>query len=713
MAYVKGQPFKPQFTDPATNTLMSNGTIEFYLTGTSTPTPFYTDSAGTSGGTSLALDIGGKPSTDVFFDTAITYKLVVKNAAGGTVDTLEPFTVGSIAEIATIADIRTASLADKGSIQTLGYASAGDGGGATYWADTNDNSTADDGFLCIVSADGIRFKLQIDGPCNIKTAGAVGDGVTDNTAAIQATINTGASVHMPDGVFAFASQITNPDMVPITGPGKLLFTGSGEHAFIFGAADGSAHQYPSTVMSNIYLERATKDWTDAYGGVCLFNTEGHQLTIHSRNFYYPVYMQGNDAGCTFNNYYIKLAGDGVSQILMHSSGTTGWVNQNNIYGGRFFTISATSSALDVSGIEFKADASTLNGNVFYNPSFELYNTGAGITQAFKGSGTTTDIAIKNQLIGGRLEATNYLLGGKGVFENEFSPASTQYAASTVSDLLNPDSADDLLVLMQNKFDVIAGDLGLDEVRTIATLNRTNMVTQQPAGTELGCKPARGVIFEAAAVDQLVFHDAAITLKHDSFVNASSDTVIGFLLDFRNVQEDYTKIITVKAVTAATGGRVAAVCFDGSYNNLEGSGDCSLTFNSGNGLYRTGSDLTSLASEQKIAFGADVDYAIVGVVQGGAAADLRSMEILAIGRADIHICYDPQAVTGLTVKTVNSIAVSPIIDSDTPMATQSPLTPVSGNSYAAGTDVNNADPAAAEAAGWVYNGSAWLAKAALT
>lgn len=96
MAYVKGQPFKPQFTDPATNTLMSNGTVEFYLTGTSTPTPYYTDSSGTAGGTSLTLDSGGKPSTDVFFDTTITYKLVVKNAAGGVVETLDPFFISDV-----------------------------------------------------------------------------------------------------------------------------------------------------------------------------------------------------------------------------------------------------------------------------------------------------------------------------------------------------------------------------------------------------------------------------------------------------------------------------------------------------------------------------------------------------------------------------------------------------------------------------------------
>ncbi len=550
---------------------------------------------------------------------------------------------------------------------------------------------------------------------NIDRYGAVSGGsASTNATAIQNAIDSGYPVLVPEGDYDFDSQITNPDVVPITCEGRLTFTGSGEHAFIFGAADGSAHQYQSTIVSSIWLERETKDWTDVYGGVCLFNTEGHQLVIHSRNFYYPVYMQGFDAGCTFNNYWIKLAGDGVSQILQHAAGTTGWCNQNNIYGGRLFTASDTSSALDVTGIELKCDSSaTINGNVWYNTSCELYNVGAGDTQAFKGSGTNSDVAIKNQLVGGRLEQTTYFLGGKGVFENEFHPASTQFSASSATQLLNPDSADDQLVLMQNKFDVIAGDLGLDDARPIASLNKTNMVTQQPVATERGCKPARGVIYEAAAVDQLVFHDADISLKHDSFVNGASDTILGFLLDMRNVSEDYTKIVTLKATTAATGGRFAAVCFDGSYVNLEDTDDCNLTFNAGNGLYRTGADITADNAEQKIAFGDNVKFAIVGVVQGSADADLQSLEIFAPGRSDIRICYDTQVVTGIGVATVDSISVSPIVDSDVPMATEAPIAPTAGNSYPVGYDVTNANPAATEASGWMFNGSAWVAKAALT
>ena len=99
MAYVKGQPFKPQFIDPNTGLMLSAGTIEFYVGDTTTPTPYYTDSTGTVGGTSLELDAGGKPPTDIFFDTAITYKLVLKNGAGTPIETLYPFQVSNTSHV--------------------------------------------------------------------------------------------------------------------------------------------------------------------------------------------------------------------------------------------------------------------------------------------------------------------------------------------------------------------------------------------------------------------------------------------------------------------------------------------------------------------------------------------------------------------------------------------------------------------------------------
>ena len=190
MAYVKGQPFKPQFIDPNTGLMLSAGTIEFYVGDTTTPTPYYTDSTGTVGGTSLELDAGGKPPTDIFFDTDVIYKLVVKNGAGTPVETLYPYSLKTnlntidnyAATVATIPDIRTGDFSGVQSIQTLGYATAGDGGAGLYYADTDDAVTADDGFLCIVSADGIRFKLDANGVFKVKQAGQLGSG--DDLATI-------------------------------------------------------------------------------------------------------------------------------------------------------------------------------------------------------------------------------------------------------------------------------------------------------------------------------------------------------------------------------------------------------------------------------------------------------------------------------------------------------------------------------------------------
>lgn len=93
MAYIKSQPFKPQFEDANGNPL-TLGTVELYLWNTSTPTPYYTDNAGTLGGTSFTLNSLGKPPNDLFFDSSIEYKLVTKDAAGSVIDTMGPYSVG-------------------------------------------------------------------------------------------------------------------------------------------------------------------------------------------------------------------------------------------------------------------------------------------------------------------------------------------------------------------------------------------------------------------------------------------------------------------------------------------------------------------------------------------------------------------------------------------------------------------------------------------
>lgn len=120
MAYVKGQPFKPAFFDVDGEPLVL-GTIDFEIWNTTTPTPFYTDSIGTPGGTSLTLDLLGQPDgVDIFYDDTIEYKFVVKDRFGSVIDTLGPY-------IPYIAAKSLAEAGDDTGSELVGFIQAGTG----------------------------------------------------------------------------------------------------------------------------------------------------------------------------------------------------------------------------------------------------------------------------------------------------------------------------------------------------------------------------------------------------------------------------------------------------------------------------------------------------------------------------------------------------------------------------------------------------------
>jgi hypothetical protein len=71
---------------------MSGGTLEFFLAGTSTPTNLFSDNTGTSIGATITLNAGGMPESGgnvitLFRDSAVSLKIVGKDAAGSTVFT--------------------------------------------------------------------------------------------------------------------------------------------------------------------------------------------------------------------------------------------------------------------------------------------------------------------------------------------------------------------------------------------------------------------------------------------------------------------------------------------------------------------------------------------------------------------------------------------------------------------------------------------------
>ena len=74
----------------------------------------------------------------------------------------ETFTAVGVRPVVSVADLRSLPSVGTSAI-TLGYTSAGDGGGATYYLDATDTTSADDGYLTIVASDGGRWKIVKDG----------------------------------------------------------------------------------------------------------------------------------------------------------------------------------------------------------------------------------------------------------------------------------------------------------------------------------------------------------------------------------------------------------------------------------------------------------------------------------------------------------------------------------------------------------------------
>jgi hypothetical protein len=73
-----------------------------------------------------------------------------------------------------------------------------------------------------------RSVVSLASPVSVRTFGAKGDGVTDDTAAIQAAINSlspgGGTVHLPRGTYYLASALTAASNVNIVGAGKRATT---------------------------------------------------------------------------------------------------------------------------------------------------------------------------------------------------------------------------------------------------------------------------------------------------------------------------------------------------------------------------------------------------------------------------------------------------------------------------------------------------------
>jgi hypothetical protein len=176
---------------------------------------------------------GGSPSSMFVEEPNYSIKVLDKNSELIYSELQEgEITNSYIDTVDTIADLRlidTTFIADNAEISLLGYYAVGDGGGGQfYWHST---STETDNGGTIIQVTGVitgRFNRLYPDDLNVKWFGAVGDGVTDDTAAILAAINSlpalGGGVLLPQGTY---NTPNNVDYFQILKPVHLKGVGKG------------------------------------------------------------------------------------------------------------------------------------------------------------------------------------------------------------------------------------------------------------------------------------------------------------------------------------------------------------------------------------------------------------------------------------------------------------------------------------------------------
>lgn len=223
------------------------------------------------------------------------------------------------------------------------------------------------------------YSLINGAPANVLDFGAVGDGVADDMAAIQAAVDSGAaSVYAPAGVYAISGKITVPGGVTIFGDGYRQYSSDGTQFVRSGASTEPifAGNGMAWGLKNLFCSSANAHTT---GIVCVGGTIGDVLVTQA--YFENVYIYGN--WDSVNNCGLYVYGANInspvyynrfSNLVIEHCGTGILLSVEA--NGNLFVNNITKSCRRHVWLESGALENTFVGHGFFGSSGDIPSIGA-------------------------------------------------------------------------------------------------------------------------------------------------------------------------------------------------------------------------------------------------------------------------------------------------------------------------------------------------
>ena len=230
---------------------------------------------------------------------------------------------------------------------------------------------------------------------SVKDFGAVGDGIADDTAAIQAALNSGAYlVLLPLGTYKTTSTIYIPDRVTFRGQGTSSIINA---SAVSGAAIKSYFGPFSTFKIEQRLEDLKITGTSTYGVIWSGSTTGGMKNVWVAGTHTHGFIVDGSFGCLFEQ--LKTYGAQISGACFWAGADFNANHLNGLYTSTFSSVNFLSSS----------DANAITGYTNRFPN---------------GHGSTlTNVCCQGGVVGMALDSVNF--GGWTInapyFENCVTP----------------------------------------------------------------------------------------------------------------------------------------------------------------------------------------------------------------------------------------------------------------------------------------------------